>query len=112
MVPTEGYVAPPLDGIWATAPYPHNGSIPTLSNLLDSRSRPKRWQRSFGTRLDQDYDREGVGWKVVRDPKVTEANEQKVYDTSKPGYGNQGHTFGDRLDADERAALIEYLKSL
>ena len=38
---TDGYQAPPLDGVWATAPYLHNGSVPTLHDMLDSKSRPK-----------------------------------------------------------------------
>jgi hypothetical protein len=39
-----GYVAPPLDGVWATAPYLHNGSVPTLAALLDTRNRPTYWR--------------------------------------------------------------------
>ncbi|MGL4423271.1 MAG: c-type cytochrome, partial [Gemmataceae bacterium] len=46
---TNGYQAPPLDGIWATAPYLHNGSVPTLENLLQSATRPTRFTRSFRT---------------------------------------------------------------
>ncbi len=42
-----GYVAQPLDGIWASAPYLHNGSIPTLEDLLNSNQRPVYWERSF-----------------------------------------------------------------
>src|SRR5262249_48096289 len=57
---TEGYQAPPLDGVWATAPYLHNGSVPTLYNLLNSKTRPKLFTRSFKTDLDE-YDAKKVG---------------------------------------------------
>ena len=41
--PAPGYMAPPLDGVWATAPYLHNGSVPTIEALLNSPSRPHYW---------------------------------------------------------------------
>lgn len=108
LVATDGYVAPPLDGVWATAPYLHNGSVPTLHDLLKSDERPERWQRSFGTGI-RDFDETRVGWKVKRNPAGT---DRRIYDTRKPGYGNDGHTFGDSLSAGARANLIEYLKTL
>src|SRR5688572_12358815 len=46
-----GYQAPPLDGVWATAPYLHNGSVPTLHHLLKSSDRPEVFTRSYGTQL-------------------------------------------------------------
>ena len=60
----NGYQAPPLDGIWATAPYFHNGSVPTLYHVLNSKSRPKLYTRSFKTD-EADYDKEKVGWKIT-----------------------------------------------
>jgi hypothetical protein len=114
---TVGYQAPPLDGIWATAPYFHNGSVPTLYHVLNSKARPKIFTRSFSTELEA-YDSEKVGWKVkvldkAPDPAKTEPLEfRKVYDTSKPGRGNGGHTYGDKLTDAERMAVIEYLKTL
>src|SRR5262249_32579640 len=57
-----GYQAPPLDGIWATAPYFHNGSVPTLAGVLNSKSRPKIFTRSFKTD-EEAYDKVNVGWK-------------------------------------------------
>ena len=57
--PQSGYIAPPLDGVWAIAPYFHNGSVPTLEGVLDSSSRPRFWQRTFS---DTDYDQVNVGW--------------------------------------------------
>ncbi len=103
--PGNGYVAPPLDGVWATAPYLHNGSVPTLEDLLNSPQRPARWKRSFDT---GDYNHQKAGWNY----SVETAGANTVYDTTLPGYGNQGHTFGDFLKAEDRAALIEYLKSI
>ena len=116
-LPPEGYQAPPLDGIWATAPYFHNGAAPTVYDVLNSKGRPKVFTRSYRTDLDA-YDPEKLGWKVTvlsgpPDPATTPAIERrKVYDTTKPGRGNGGHTFGDSLSDDERRAVIEYLKTL
>ncbi|HQR06219.1 MAG TPA: c-type cytochrome [Gemmatales bacterium] len=112
----HGYVAPPLDGIWATAPYLHNGSVPTLYHLLNSKTRPAKYTRSFRTE-ETDYDHHQVGWKVteVRNDAAELAHpieKRKIYDTSKPGRGNRGHTFGDKLTEEQRWALIEYLKTL
>ena len=106
MEPMEGYVAPPLDGIWATAPYLHNGSVPTLLALLDSRFRPTYWSRE---EVDYTYNFNAVGWNYV---EVKKPKGDDVYDTSLPGYGNLGHYFGDRLSTDNRMAVIEYLKTL
>lgn len=114
-IATDGYQAPPLDGIWATAPYLHNGSVPTLYDMLNSKSRPKLFTRSYHTD-ESAYDKVKVGWKVevfTDMPKTDNAYERrKIYDTTQPGRGNQGHTFGDALSDRERRAVIEYLKTL
>lgn len=112
--PQTGYVAPPLDGIWATAPYLHNGSVPTIEALLDSAKRPTYWTRSFDSK---DYDPSALGWKytVLPNGKDGEPDEQKraaIYDTTRPAYSNAGHTFGDALTVEERRAVLEYLKTL
>lgn len=104
--PFNGYIAPPLDGIWVTAPYLHNGSVPTLATLLNSKERPRYWQRDFKKPA---YDYENIGWKYEA---KTNVNSTQVYNTDKPGYSNSGHTFGDRLSNDDRKAVIEYLKTL
>lgn len=101
-----GYVAPPLDGVWATAPYLHNGSVPNLQTLLKSSDRPTFWRRSMD---DNDYDLESVGWMYTVESSQTDIN---TYDTQLKGYGNQGHNFGDALSDAQRTALIEYLKTL
>src|SRR5258708_30584808 len=102
----NGFFAPPLDGIWITAPYLHNGSVPTLEALLNSKLRPTYWSRDFNN-LQYDYDR--VGWKFAREAAPSGTT---VYNTTLPGYGNYGHTFGDKLTDKERKAVIEYLKTL
>ncbi len=104
--PFNGYIAPPLDGIWITAPYLHNGSVPTLEALLNSRLRPVYWSRDFN---NPQYDYVNLGWKYTQEsgPRGT-----AVYNTRIPGYGNDGHTFGDKLSDHERKAVIEYLKTL
>lgn len=104
--PFEGYIAPPLDGIWVTAPYLHNASVPTLDALLNSKTRPEYWSRDFNKPR---YDYEKIGWQytVHNAPGGT-----TIYNTTLPGYGNYGHTFGDKLSDAERKAVIEYLKTL
>jgi hypothetical protein len=113
---TAGYQAPPLDGIWATAPYFHNGSAPTLYHVLNSKSRPKIYTRSFRTE-EEDYDKENVGWKVrvlsrVAEGKLTPYQRRLIYDTTQPGRSNSGHTYGDAFTDGQRRAVIEYLKTL
>ena len=106
LVPFKGYIAPPLDGIWITAPYLHNGSVPTIEGVLNSLVRPKFWSRDF---TKPQYDYENPGWKFSTSE---EAKDKSVYNTTLPGYGNYGHYFGDHLTAAERKAVIEYLKTL
>ena len=102
----SGYIAPPLDGVWATAPYLHNASIPNIELLLNSKLRPKYWKRSFDS---YDYDMQKLGWKYT----TMESKEDNLtYDTTIPAYHNTGHTFGDDLSNEERLAVIEYLKTL
>jgi hypothetical protein len=114
-IATKGYQAPPLDGVWATAPYFHNGSSPTVHHVLNSRARPAIFTRSYRTD-EADFDKRLLGWRhqaLEKPPAHASAIEQrKVYDTSRPGRGNGGHTYGDHLTDDERSAVIEYLKTL
>lgn len=104
--PFNGYIAPPLDGIWITAPYLHNGSVPTLDAVLNSKLRPRYWQRDFN---DPKYDYEKNGWQFTAE---TAPAGTAIYNTDLPGYGNYGHYFGDKLSDKERKAVIEYLKTL
>lgn len=104
---SDGYVAPPLVGVWATAPYLHNGSVPTLLDMLDSKNRPAAWKRRFD---NSDYDKVKGGWRY--DVQSTGGDDSEIYDSSLPGHGNGGHRFGDKLTDAERSAVIEYLKTL
>jgi mono/diheme cytochrome c family protein len=112
--PFVGYVAPPLDGIWATAPYFHNGSVPSIDLVLDSAARPTYWVRDDFDSTNFDWDALGWPWtpsNVGQDDAP--ANERKyIYDTTKPGHRNGGHEFGDVLSDSERAAVLEYLKTI
>ncbi len=106
-----GYVAPPLDGIWATAPYFHNGSVPTLWHLLRPAERPVVWKRSL-----TGYDRERVGlviesFKSLPEP-LSPAERRTHFDTTRPGKARTGHDFADLLSEDEKTAVLEYLKTL
>jgi hypothetical protein len=104
--PFNGYIAPPLDGVWITAPYLHNGSVPDLETLLNTRDRPVYWSRDFD---NPEYDYDKLGWKYI----IHAAPEgTTVYNTNLPGYGNYGHSYGDKLSSKERKAIIEYLKTL
>jgi mono/diheme cytochrome c family protein len=105
LVPFKGYIAPPLDGVWITSPYLHNGSVPTLEGVLNSKVRPTYWSRNF-EKPEYDYDK--VGWKYVTSNQPVKG----AYNTTLIGYGNGGHNFGDKLSDQERKAVIEYLKTL
>lgn len=103
---SDGYLAPPLVGVWATAPYLHNGSIPDLESLLDSGQRLTRWRYVDGGRA---YDPTRMGWRVE---EATGGDARSVYDTTRRGLSNAGHVYGDGLDGTERSNLLAYLKTL
>jgi mono/diheme cytochrome c family protein len=112
--PFPGYTPPPLDGIWATAPYLHNASVPTLELVLNSAARPTYWKR-----VDYDsthFDQDALGWpftEVPYDQASAPAEERKfIYDTTRWSQSNGGHTFGDHLTPEERRSVLEYLKTL
>lgn len=113
--PGPGYVAPPLDGIWATAPYLHNGSVPDLRALLDASRRPTLWRHVARDGSDpQSYDQVNLGWRheVPDEDKSSATEPERIYDTRLPGYDNGGHHFGDHLEPQQRTAILEYLKTL
>ena len=112
--PFPGYMAPPLDGVWATAPFLHNGSVPNIELVLDSSKRPTYWKR-----VDLDsthFDQWSLGWPFVELPYghdgADPAERKFIYDTTHIAHANTGHTFGDHLSGPERHAVIEYLKTL
>lgn len=95
-----GYKARPLNGIWATAPYLHNGSVPTLAELL----KPAADRVESFHVGSQEFDPVNVG--IRDDPS------QPLFDTAVEGNSNMGHEFGADLSDDQRRDLLEYLKSL
>jgi hypothetical protein len=94
--------ASPLAGVWATGPYLHNGSVPTVYELL---SPPEERRKVFWTG-GREVDLEKLGF--ISD----EAPDLFRFDTSLPGNRNTGHVYPPRgLTPDERLAIIEYLKT-
>lgn len=102
---TDGYLAPPLIGIWATAPYLHNGSVPDLRALLRPSERPVRWRR---VATGDDYDPVRVGVRF----ETASAGDPEAYDTTQPGLSAAGHEQGASLTDDEVDALLAYLVTL
>lgn len=114
--PSGGYVAPPLTGSWAQAPYFHNGSVPTLWAVLSPAERPEKFWvgghsldlKRVGIRLEAradgtwDYPEADVPW-----------SEPRLYDTTAPGCSNRGHEkYVKNLTDEEKWQLIEFLKTL
>ena len=103
---TNGYANQPLDGIWLRGPYLHNGSVPTLRDLLEP---PERRPAMFYPRLRRVRSREGR-LRVERARRPT-AGRFFRYDTSVPGNGNGGHVYGTTLPDADKQAIVEYLKT-
>jgi hypothetical protein len=102
---TNGYVSVPLDAIWTRAPYLHNGSVPTLRDLLEPPpQRPKVFFRGYDL-----FDAENVGF-VSQGPEAQRVGFR--YDTGEVGNSNAGHLFGTALPPEEKRSLLEYLKTL
>jgi len=100
-----GYNVPHLDGIWLRAPYLHNGSVPTLRDLLRIPARrPRQFYRGYDV-----YDPVDVGF-VSQGPEASAVGT--LHDVSRKGNGNQGHEFGTDLPEDDIDNLLEYLKTL
>lgn len=126
-----GYKARPLNGIWATAPFLHNGSVPTLMDLLmPANERPELVKLG-----NVEFDPVNVG--LVQGGDMDTVNDTRytrggffVLDTTVKGNSNVGHEFSDRWDENkhydnqekgvigpelsqqEKEALVEYLKTL
>jgi mono/diheme cytochrome c family protein len=107
-----GYVAPPLGGIWASAPYFHNGSVPTLWHVLHPGERPVVWKRQ-----GEAYDPAKVGPQIETYDKVpAEINDgshkREFFNTRSFGKSAAGHEFPNELSDDDKRAVLEYLKTL
>jgi hypothetical protein len=100
-----GYLIPFLDGIWLRAPYLHNGSVPTLRDLLTpAAERPSVFYRGYDV-----YDQVNAGFIVQGEDAQRVGSKQ---DASRKGNSNRGHEYGTTLPATDKEALIEYLKML
>jgi mono/diheme cytochrome c family protein len=108
----EGYRAPYLRRVAFTFPYFHNGSVPTLHHVLFPDERPARWIVA-----PQDFDHVRIGQHVdevpVTENSPADRRDRDVFDTSLPGKANAGHErMLDPLSPEDRAAILEYLKTL
>ncbi|MCW8108935.1 cytochrome c [Alteromonas ponticola] len=105
---THGYANMPLDGLWLRAPYLHNGSVPTLRDLLKpAAERPVRFYRG-----NDIFDQQNFGF--VSKQQHAYARPLFLFDTRIEGNGNQGHEgekYGTLLSSAQKNALIEYLKT-
>lgn len=101
-----GYVAPILSGLWYSAPYLHNGSVPTLWQLMNPPERAAKF-RLGGHAID--FVQVGITYPAGYVPWM----KPGIYDTAQPGQSNRGHEAPFKsLTADDKWALIEYLKLL
>jgi processive rubber oxygenase RoxA-like protein len=110
---TDGYANLPLDGIWLRGPYLHNGSVPTLRELLDppeseAKGKPRFRRTTFYRGYDV-LDPERVGF--ISDVKEEKGRTFAFYDTREPTNSNGGHRYGLDLSDDDKDAVVEYLKS-
>jgi hypothetical protein len=97
------YRARPLNGIWAMAPYLHNGSVPTLhALLLPPDQRPSKFYVG-----SYEFDPVNVGFESAK-----AVENGFLFDTTQPGNWNVGHEYGTQLSEMDRMALIEFLKTL
>jgi mono/diheme cytochrome c family protein len=113
---TGQYAAPLLTGLWLSAPYLHNGSVPTLWHLMHPEERPARFLVG-GHRLD--YARMGLDVRLdVNGDYVYPENyrpwsQPALIDTSTPGFSNRGHDSEfSGMSEEDKAALLQYLKLL
>ena len=104
--PVGAYEARVLKGIWAAAPYLHNGSVPTLAELLKPPA-----ERVATFKIGPAYDRDNVGL-AVEQPQSTFTLQTTDCSNLKSGNSRCGHEYGTKLSPEEKKALLEYLKIL
>jgi len=121
VVAQDGYVPPPLVGIWSRYPYLHNNSIPSLCALLSApKMRPKSFVVGPAINKEVDFDQECVGYPIGNKiPKSWPVGPEVTFLVGKEGLTNGGHTNGiidengeELLSADDKISLIEFLKTL
>ena len=103
---TNVYEARVLEGIWAAAPYLHNGSVPTLADLLEPAAKRRK---DFA--VGPGYDRTQVGLAVTQNAAAFTFHATSCAEMAS-GDSNCGHEYGTHLRPDEKRALLEYLKIL
>lgn len=104
-VKTNGYANVPLDGLWLRGPYLHNGSVPTLRDLLRRLDeRPAAFVRGIDV-----VDGKNGGFQSPRCAPDDRPTQGFCYDTSIPGNGNSGHAYGTNLTATEKDDVLAYL---
>ena len=102
---TNGYANHPLDGIWLRGPFLHNGSVPTLRDLLDDPAvRPAAFYRGYDV-----FDQMKVGF--VSNVPSADGMIFTRFDTTLSGNGNGGHVYGTKLSEADKRAIVEYLKT-
>jgi hypothetical protein len=105
---TNGYANAPLEGVWLRAPFLHNGSVPTLRDLLEpAEKRPTVFYRGYDV-----YDTKNVGF--IGAVATENGKNYFRYDTALSGNGNAGHegrVYGTELPSEDKQALVEYLKT-
>jgi hypothetical protein len=99
------YEARVLQGIWAAAPYLHNGSVPSLAELLKPAA-----QRVKQFKIGPAYDTKTVG--IASEQAGAFTLKTTGCEDRNSGNSNCGHDYGTQLLDDEKAALLEYLKTL
>ena len=102
----NAYEARVLRGVWAAAPYLHNGSVPTLADLLKPAA-----QRPGSFKIGAAYDRAAIGLATEQDAAAFTLHATGCADRAS-GDSNCGHDYGTRLPPDDKRALLEYLKTL
>jgi hypothetical protein len=107
------YKARPLNGIWSTAPYLHNGSVKNLYELFLTPDMRSKVSKTFTVGCTE-FDPVNVGIECDSEQgRGSSGNKElKVFDTTLKGNSNSGHLYGTDLSEDEKMDLVEYLKTL
>lgn len=117
----QGYVAPPLEGIWARYPYFHNNSIPNLCALMTPPlKRPVAYYSGKAINKERDYDSDCLGYPVAeKTPREWLKDSEHFYDTRLPGMSNGGHYERifvkdgvERFSPEDKKDLLEFLKTI
>ncbi len=101
-----GYESRVMKGIWAAAPYLHNGSVPTLADLLKPDA-----ERPASFKIGTEYDLKNIGL-AAEQPRSDAVRNTTDSANNDTGNSRLGHNFGSGLSASDKQALLEYLKSL